>query len=108
MHRRYPKYGSPSQIQSQKLVPIQDRPNLYLDTAQPWHYLINVTFLAVIRLEMVNSGDAYVKPTADYDEEDANISATTVASTKSFDAAVRTGKSTGLGLETQLIFGNNE
>ena len=46
---------------------------------------------------MVNSGDAYVKPTADYDEEDANISATTVASTKSFDAAVRTGKSTGLG-----------
>ena len=60
------------------------------------HYLINVTFLAV-RLEMVNSGDAYVKPTADYDEEDANISATTVASTKSFDAAVRTGKSTGLG-----------
>ena len=43
MHRRYPKYGSPSQMQSQELVPIQDRPNLYLDTAQPrvpqdfWH-----------------------------------------------------------------------
>ena len=36
LHRRYPKYGSPSQIQSQKLVPILDRPNLYLDTAQPW------------------------------------------------------------------------
>ena len=28
MHRRYPKYGSPSQIQSQKLVPIQDRLSL--------------------------------------------------------------------------------
>ena len=36
LHRRYPKYGSPSQTQSQKFVPIQDRTNLYLDTAQSW------------------------------------------------------------------------
>ena len=46
-----------------------------------------------LRLELVNSGDAYVKPAADYDEEDADKSATTVASTKSFDAAVTTGMS---------------
>ena len=43
---------------------------------------------------MVNSGDAYVKPTADYDEEDADKSATTVASTKSFEATVTAGMST--------------
>ena len=70
-----------------------------------------------LRLEMVNSGDAYVKPTADYDEEDADKSATTVASTKSFEAAVTAGMSTanenvagmsaGFGPEKQLILGNN-
>ena len=30
------KIGSPSQKQSQNLASIQVRPNLYLDTAQPW------------------------------------------------------------------------
>ena len=46
--------------------------------------------LLTLRLELVNSGDAYVKPAADYDEEDADKSATTVASTKSYDAAAVT------------------
>ena len=36
LHWRYPKTGSPNQIQSQKFVPILVRPSLYLDTAQPW------------------------------------------------------------------------
>ena len=40
---------------------------------------------------MVSSGDVYMKPTADYDEEDADKSATTVASTKSLEAGVTTG-----------------
>ena len=36
---RTTKNGSPSQIQSHKMAPIQVRPNLYLHTAQPWWYL---------------------------------------------------------------------
>ena len=36
MHNRYQKIGSPNQIQSQNLASNLVRPNLYLDTAQPW------------------------------------------------------------------------
>ena len=39
---RTTKIGSPSQIQSQKMVSIQVRPSLYLDTAQPCWYLLSL------------------------------------------------------------------
>ena len=45
MHDRYPKTGSANQIQNQKKVSIQVRPNLNLDTAQP-RLIVNCTWSA--------------------------------------------------------------
>ena len=52
---------------------------------------------------MAYVGGAYLKPAAEYDAEDADDSASTVASSKNIEAAVTKGKKTGLTPETQLI-----
>ena len=52
---------------------------------------------------MAYVGGAYLKPAAEYDAEDADDSATTVASSKNVEAAVTKGKLTGLRPETHLI-----
>ena len=52
---------------------------------------------------MAYVGGAYLKPAAEYDAEDVDDSATTVASSKNGEAAVTKGRQTRLKPETQLI-----
>ena len=52
------------------------------------------------RLEMAYVGGAYLKPAAEYDAEDVDDSATTVASSKNVEAAASKGMQTGLKPET--------
>ena len=55
------------------------------------------------RLEMAYVGGAYLKPAAEYDAEDADDSATTVASSKNVEAAATKGMQKGLKPEMRLI-----
>ena len=52
-YKGYYKIGSPTHIQSQKMAPIQARPNLYLDTYQP---CISTTLGALLHGKLVNLG----------------------------------------------------
>ena len=52
---------------------------------------------------MAYVGGAYLKPAAECDAEDADDSATTVASSKNLEAVVTKGMLTGLKPETWLI-----